>query len=226
MVTLDDIWLKLDILDDLISTCAELKKRQLTQDRKISDLSSENLNLKSQIEQVNTELDRFKQEALNTNLELAGIPVSDSEVPVEIASSIFSHLGFKDEKIIKSAYRKKGYNTRAGLPPTIIVTIENKGIRDQILKTKRQHTLDTSIIETTNLAQDTNTPRNKRLLYINEHLTDINKYIFKRAKDLRRCGTIFGAWVRNGYIIIREKENSDIQRITNLSQLDGFHSQH
>lgn len=153
----------------------------------------------------------FKQQSLNSNLEIAGIPITDNEQPVKIAATIFSHLGFQNEEIIKHAYRKKSYKTRAGLPPTIIVKIENKGIRDQILKAKRQQTLDTSIL---------GQPGNKRLLYINEHLTDFNKYLFKRSKDLRRCGKIVGAWVRNGYIIIKEKEDSDEQRITNLSQLD------
>lgn len=153
------------------------------------------------------------------------IAIAD-EIPVTIASNIFSHLGFKDEKIIKQAHRKKSNNTRAGLPPTIIVTIENKGIRDQILKTKRQKTLDISILNK-ELSEESNTNQsNRRLIYINEHLTDFNKYIFKRAKDLRRCGSIVGAWVRNGYIIIKQKEDSEEKKITHLSELDEFHSRH
>lgn len=209
---------KLDILDDLkvaikslISTCSDLEARQSNLESKIKDLSNENLYLKTQLKNINCEFDRYKQQALNSNLEIAGVPVTENESPVRIAETIFSHLGIQNETVIKHAYRKKTYKTRAGLPPTIIVHIENKGIRDQILKRKRQQTLDTSILDNSS---------SKRLLYINEHLTDFNKYIFKRAKDLRRCGIIVGSWVRNGYIIIKEKENSVEQRITCLSQLD------
>lgn len=209
---------KLDILDDLniaikslISTCAELEARQSNLESRITDLSKENLDLKTQVKKINSDFDRYKQQALNSNIEIAGVPVTENESPIKIAETIISKLGFQNETIIKHAYRKKTYKTRAGLPPTIIVKIENKGIRDQILKRKRQQTLDTSILDNCS---------SKRLVYINEHLTDINKYIFKRAKDLRRCGTIVGSWVRNGYVIIKEKENSDVQRITCLSQLD------
>lgn len=228
--TLDDIMLKLtklDKLDDLhiainsiIKNCAELKNRQSSLESKISDLSKENFILKTQFQKINSEFDRFKQQSLNNNLEIAGIPVSAEEIPAAIAGNILSHLGFNDEKIIKDAYRKKSSNTRAGLPPTIIVTIENKGIRDQILKTKRQQTLDTSILKNNVSVENYTNKTNRRLIYINEHLTDFNKYIFKRAKDLRRCGSIVGAWVRNGYIIIKEKENSEERRITHLSELD------
>lgn len=209
---------KLDILDDLreairslTTTCAELNTRQSSLETKITDLSIENLELKTQVSKMNSELDRFKQQSLNCNLEIAGIPVTTNEDPVQLAATIFSHLGFKNDAIIKHAYRKKSYRTRAGLQSTIIVKIENKGIRDQILKAKRRETLDTSILDNLD---------SKRLIYINEHLTDFNKYIFKRAKDLRRCGKIVGAWVRNGFIIIKEKQDSGELRITSLAQLD------
>lgn len=209
---------KLDLLDDLsaaiksiVTTCAELKDRQSNLEDKITFLSKENLDLKIQVEKMNSEFDRFKQLSLNSNLEIAGIPVTDNEEPVKIAATILSHLGFKNDEIIKHAYRKKSYKTRSGLQSTIIVKIENKGIRDQILKAKRQEILDTSLLDNEG---------SKRLLYINEHLTDFNKYILKRAKDLRRCGKIVGAWVRNGYIIIKKKQDSGEERITNLEQLD------
>lgn len=229
MATLEDILhtlKKLDKLDEItesvnkLSTiCVEIKIKQNQLESKVNFLTDENKQLKNQIEIVNCELDRMKQHTLNSNIEIVGVPETTDENIEEITQNILNHLGFTEADTIKNTYRKKGYKKRAGLPQPIIVTIRDKGIRDQILRKKRNlHTNLYSDITSTREVESNSYI--KRIIYINEHLTDYNKYLFKKAKDLRRSGKIFSTWVRNGYIFIKETENSIDQRITKFSQID------
>lgn len=229
MATFDDILIKLEKLnklDDITESIRglatiyeEIIINQQNLESRLNLLTDENTHLKNQIEKVNCELDRMKQHTLNSNIEIAGVPETDEENAEEISHQILTHLGFTEVDIIKNAYRKKGYKNRAGLPKPIIVTIRDKGTRDQILKKKRglQTNLCTDIL--TSREEQHNNNQN-RIIYLNEHLTDHNKYLFKRTKDLRRSGKIYSTWVRNGYILIKETDNSLDQRITTFTQIN------
>lgn len=187
MVTIDDIWLRLEKLDKLdeitelinkLSTiCSEIQMKHERLEKRVNLITEENKQLKTQIEIVNCELDRMKQHTLNSNIEIAGVPETVDECPKEITENILQHLGFTEVDTIKNVYRKKGYKNRAGLPQPIIVTIRDKGTRDQILKTKRN-------LES-NLYSDITLPSkgsDKRIIYLNEHLTNHNKYLLKQNK--------------------------------------------
>lgn len=230
MVNLDDILAKINQLDrsdkiDLLRASIEnfgtlvtdVITKQKSLESRVDLLTTENTYLKAQLEIVNSELDRMKQHTLNSNIEIAGVPETVNNTPEEVSKKILSHLGFTEIDTIKNAYRKKGYTTRAGLPQPIIVTIRDKGTRDKILREKRKlnTNLYTDILSTSEESSD-----NHRIIYLNEHLTDHNKYLFKKTKDLRRAGKIFSTWVRNGYIFIKESENSIDKRITTFVQVD------
>lgn len=235
MSTIEEILLKLEKLNKLDSItdsierfatiCNDLQVKQNILELRVTTLTDENKRLKNQFEIVNSQLDRFKQHSLKTNLEIAGIPVTENENLVEISKAIFSHLGITEEKAVTYAYRKKSRRNKAE-PPTIIVATDNKGLRDRVLKNKRKEQLDTTILinlqeeQNRNLNYTGNKSTHKRLIYINEHLTDFNKYILKRAKDLRRSGKIFGAWVRNGFVIIKKEADSIEQILTKISQIE------
>lgn len=196
MVTIDDIIIKLEKLNKLdqiresihnqSTIVNEIIVQQGILESRVNLLTVENKQLKSQVEKVNCELDRMKKHTLNSNIEIVGVPETVDENPEEISNKIFTHLGFTATNS-KSAYRKKGYKNWAGLPQPIIVTIHDKGTRDQILKTKRnlQTTLDSHILS---IPQETNNNHIKRIIYLNEHLTDHNKYLYKKTK-------IFSTWV-------------------------------
>lgn len=230
MVTLDDIVDKINQLDqseqldritvsiqNFATLVTEIITKQKNLEARVDLLTTENTYLKTQFEIVNSELDRMKQHTLNSNIEIAGVPETVNNTPEEVSKKVLSHLGFTEADTIKYAYRKKSYKTRAGLPQPIIVTIRDKGTRDQILRTKRnlKTNLYSDILSTPEESIDDN-----RIIYLNEHLTDHNKYLFKKTKDLRRAGKIFSTWVRNGYILIKESENSIDKRITTFAQVD------
>lgn len=228
MATLNDILLqlgKLDKLDGIISSINNLAtsyddilNKQLQLEERVNLLTTENIHLKTQVNKVNSELDRINQQALNTNLEIAGVPSEDQEDTKEIAIKLIDHLGFSDKRIIKTAYRRRGKESTAGLPQPIIVTITDKGQRDQILVARRNKEINSDIVI------PNCTSGNNRPIYINEHLTKRNKYLLARAKELKRYNKVSAAFVRNGFVIIKTHSDTTEIRITNINQIDELNT--
>lgn len=226
MASIDDILVQLqklnkldgiiESLNNLATSYNDILNNQQQLEERVNFLTAENIQLKTQVDKVNCELDRINQLALNSNIEIAGVPSEDLEDVQEIASRLIDHLGFKDNKIIKSAYRRKGRASTAGLPQPIIVTITDKGKRDQILVARRNKDINSDLI----LPNFTS----NRPIYINEHLTDRNKYLLARAKELKRCNKVSSAFSRNGFVIVKINSDSSEIRITNIKQIDEFNT--
>lgn len=168
-------------------------------------------------------------------MEIAGILETESEDTKEIVSKIITNLGFETPNIVRSAYRRKTKSTASGLPKPIIVSLVDKGIRDKILVASRKvRNLNTSIItkpiNSTGESSESNTGLASnseiRPIYINEHLTDFNKYLLARSKQLYRKNKLFSVYVRNGFILARTEESSSEIRIVKAAQLDEFDSGH
>lgn len=242
---LNDLAIKLDNFEsrynDLSIKYEDLENKYSDLNVKYEELVSDNIDLHNKYTSVNKSIDRINQQSLNSNIEIAGVPDLESESPTEIASTIFKKLGFLDEKIIRSAYRRNSKNIISGLPKNIIVSIVDKGQRDRILAASRKiKNLNTSILEDNyNLIQkqksdpqssgsnsQPNKDINTRPIYLNEHLTDFNKYLLARSKNLRRSGKVFMAYARNGFVIVRVEANSPEIRIESVAQLDDIHDEH
>lgn len=62
----------------------------------------------------------------------------------------------------------------------------------------------------------------KRIVYINEHLTMVNKYLYKLARDMRKENKIKYVWIRNGKLFVRTEDNSPHKIINDIEQLNEF----
>lgn len=226
--------------NDLSIKYEDLEHKYTELNEKYEELVSENTDLHNKYLSVNKSIDRINQQTLNSNIEIAGVPELESETPSVIAATIFKKLGFKDENIIKSAYRRNSKNKVSGLPKNIIVSITDKGQRDRILATSRKiKNLNTSIFEEDftivhkqksvpeqSSSSNTQPEKNSRPIYLNEHLTDFNKYLLARAKNLRRSGKVFMAYARNGFVIVKIEATSSETRIESVVQLDDIIEEH
>lgn len=223
--------------NDLSIKYEGLEHKYTDLNEKYEDLVSENNDLYNKYKSINKSIDRINQQSLNSNIEIAGVPEVQSESPSDIAATIFKNLGFSEENIIKSAYRRNSKSTVAGLPKNIIVAISDKGQRDKILaKSRKIRNLNTSILDGNyNLAcKETSDPQgsqsnhqqeqntSSRPIYLNEHLTDFNKYLLARSKNLRRNGKFSMVYVRNGFVIVKIEANSPETRIESVGQLDDI----
>lgn len=241
---LNDLGDKLDNFEarynDLSIKYEDLEHKYTELNEKFDQLVSDNIDLHNKYMSVNKSIDRINQQSLSSNIEIAGVPELESETPSTIVAAILKKLGFSDENIIKSAYRRSSKNKVSGLPKNIIVSIADKGKRDKILAASRKvKNLNTSILEKDytiihkqksdpqRSGSNTEPPeKNSRPIYLNEHLTDFNKYLLARAKNLRRSGKVFMAYARNGFVIVKVEANSSEIRIESVVQLDDILNEH
>lgn len=238
---LNDLGLKLDNFEsrynDLSIKYEDLEHKYTELNEKYESLICENEDIHMKYIAVNKSIDRINQQTLNSNIEIAGVPELENDQPKQIALCILEKLGFTDESLIKSAYRRRSKNTTAGLPKNIIVSISDKGQRDKNLGVSRKiKNLNTTILEQhykpeykskpsdsqNSTLRSTQGTKNWRPIYLNEHLTDFNKYLLARSKSLRRSGKVQMVYVRNGFVILKLNESSPEIRIESVGQLDGL----
>lgn len=70
-----------------------------------------------------------------------------------------------------------------------------------ILNGKKEKTLNTSILYP---------DAENRLIYINENMTKYYRMLLKKARDLKRNGTVNFAWFKIGKVLIRKTEKSKV----------------
>lgn len=200
-------------------------------------LENENEFLKQKYDTLSISIDRINQQALSSNLEIAGIYETETEDTKEIVSKIITNLGYNTPNIVKSAYRRNTKSSASGLPKPIIVSLVDKGVRDKILVASRKiKNLNTTIITTpasttsetidSTITNGASSSIEARPVYINEHLTDFNKYLLARSKQLYRKNKLYSVYVRNGFILVRIEESSPEIRIVKAAQLDEFDTGH
>lgn len=218
-ISLSDISKKLDIIQNTIENIkTEMASyKEIAQNLNDQNLSLRNDNdkLKTQIQNVEYQVECMKQQQLLNNILICGIPETNNEnlssVITNIANKLDVPLCSDDIKIL---YRKTITGTKsAGLPAPIIVQFTNTKTKNEIMAAKKGKLLDTTI---------TNTVTNKRPIYINDHLTRHRQYLFKQTRDLKRNKHIEYTWSRNGDIYIRQKKDSPAVKIKHIEQLNAF----
>lgn len=63
----------------------------------------------------------------------------------------------------------------------------------------------------------------KRLIYINHSLTFDNKLLFNKCQELKKRHNVKFLWIKNGKILMRNSENSNIFVIESESNLIDIH---
>jgi hypothetical protein len=155
-----------------------------------------------------------KQQTLKDNMEIAGVPVEKDENLTDIVCKIAQQLQVPiDKQQVLQTYRVMGKKLRNGMPPVIICKVPEE-LKEKFTRNKKRYDL-----KTTNLGLTANPAGN---IYINDQLVMENKYLLKRAKDIRRDGKIKFAWTRYGKIFIKKDENGRAVRIRKLEDLDGY----
>ena len=93
---------------------------------------------------------------------------------------------------------------------TVIVRFSSVKVRDQVYYSRTQ-------------LKNYMTNRNTRV-YINEHLTEVNSLLFKRARELQRAKKISNTWTAQGSVYVKTgvDRNAVVKRIQDVMDLDNF----
>lgn len=218
-ISLSDIYKKLENIQTTIkqmqSEMTYYKETVKTLTQQNISLRNDNDKLKARIQNTEYQVESIKQQQLQNNILLCGIPETENEDLSIIVKNITNTLSITlntDE--ITTIHRKTISGTKsAGLPAPILVKFTNTQIKNDIMNAKKGKQLDTTILATKTI---------KRPIYINEHLTRHRQYIFKNTRDLRREKKIEYTWTKNGDIYIRQKSDSPAVKIKNIEQLNAF----
>ena len=57
-------------------------------------------------------------------------------------------------------------------------------------------------------------------IYINDHLTRMNSIIERKAREMKKSGSLHSSWTLNGRIFVKEKEHSNRKEIKKLEDLN------
>jgi regulator of replication initiation timing len=179
----------------------------------ITEISEENAALKRENEKLKNDVnyvyddmnflmgkvERLEQKALSNNVEITGVPAMLDEDLSDVLQRLFHHAELHyDKSMITDAYRLNG-NNKSGLPGSIIVSFCNHTTKNNFMEKTKGKVLNSSFL---------NNNHHPRPVYINEHLTRLNKYLFYLARCMRREGQIKYVWVVNGRVLVKVIEGA------------------
>lgn len=213
-----------DKLDEILNFQKTLEKvddyKALT-----NTIMEENTNMQNELyilkEQFNTykqKVEKHKQTSLNYSLALSGIPIKTDENLKSIFIAISNKLNVDiTQGCIKEIYRKPHSNDENNSPsqtnpPKILIEFFEKKTRDSIMNAYKKSNRDKKYLNTGSVFGDNTT----QPVYIEEVLTKLNSYLFKKARDLKRQNKIAFAWVTNGRVLVRLTEKGKVREIRNI----------
>lgn len=183
---------------------------------KVATLENKNNQMTNDLSKLKTENELLKQYTRMNNLEIHGIPVLKNEDVTEIVKNLGKVLQVQvNNSDIDCCHRLPA--SRPEMPPPLLVKFCSRGKKNEILYAKKSRKEHLKSVEL-----GINAP--SRPIYINEHLTEINKLLHKQARDLKKAGYKY-VWTRDCKIYARQHESAkthriqteeDVQRLTKL----------
>jgi hypothetical protein len=179
--------LKTDV-EALKSEQLQLQSTDAVFDERIKTLQKENWDLKLDIRDL-------QQYSRKNNIEITGMPITKNEDICCILENIAMALKITFNRLdIATAHRVPSKTI-----PNIVVRFVSLAVRDTWLSaSRRRKGLSTGEI-------NKNLPMNS--VYINEHLSPHNKFLLAEARKMKKASKIAFAWVKNGRVLIKVREN-------------------
>lgn len=168
------------------------------------------------IDTLKAEIRQQQQWERLMNLEVSGVPESNSENVIDFVTRIADHAGVKlSRDNIIHATRVQPRQNASGRPKVIIVKLKDRYLKDNILaglrRTRGVTTHDISVSGET------------RRIFVNEHLTVDNKLLFKKCREFAKSKFYQFTWVKNCRIYIRKDDTSPAINIKQDSDLYKLH---
>lgn len=153
--------------------------------------------LQLRVEKLEAQNQEVEQRSRLNNLEIKGVPVSNNENLFEVVSKIGMH--------VKCAIPKEQINYIARIPvrdskaiKTIVVAIHSRYIKDEFVSVARKCTITATALGMSGSSR----------IFVNEHLTIVNKILLNKIKALAKDKGFAFVWVRGCKIFVRKNEGS------------------
>lgn len=168
------------------------------------------------VETLKTEIRQHQQWERLLNLEVSGVPESNSENIIDLVIRIADHAGVKlPQDNIIHATRVQPRQNVPGRPKVIIVKLKSRILKDNILTGLRR---TRGII-----THDISIPGDARRIFVNEYLTVDNKLLFKKCREFAKSKFYQYTWVKNCRIYMRKDDTSPAINVKQESDLYKLH---
>lgn len=183
--------------------------------KRIADLEDKLSSCLNNTMEIQLELDKQQQWSRLNNIEIVGVPETKNESPMSIVRQIFVHVGVQlAEYDVEFAHRVRSAQREAasaGRPRVIIARLRNRDLKGSVISAMRKcrgiKSSDIGILG------------EPRQIYVNEHLTQKNKKLFKSCKEKCDAAGYKYAWVRNCTIYCRKTDTDNHLQINSFLDL-------
>lgn len=198
----DDLMNKFKLSFDSLGTEITSLKEDYVQ------LKNENFEINKEIYQLKSQLDDFEQYSKNSNLVISGIPENVDENLFDILNVMANKLQIHNSGIID--YHRISTRKASSIKPIIVKFISKKQRNAFFAATKVKRLR----------ANDLKENFDQMKIFVNEHLTNLNKSLFYEVRQFKAKNNYKFAWTKDGKIYLRKSESDPIIRIKELKDLD------
>lgn len=165
--------------------------KQIQSENKL--IKDQNIELSAEVLQLNKRINSLEQRSIENNIELVGVPESVDESCVDIVNKIASNLNV--EIVVHNAYRV--FSGKNKNPRKIVASINSKESRHQLLTQSKKMK-----IKANQLHQEWENNN----IYINEQMTQVNRNLFYKAKNIAREVGFKFIWFKNSKIFAKKQK--------------------
>ncbi|KAJ2950018.1 hypothetical protein O0L34_g11355 [Tuta absoluta] len=182
-------------------------------ERKQQALKNQNTHLTTQVEALEQRIEAMEQVQLTKCIEIANLPISDNDNPIEFANNISVLLDVEDNKPVRAKRLPSRKDKRAG---NIFVELVDEDSRIKWLAAARSREIVASDVNK-NLAGEAAFSK----IYVREALTNRNKHLLGKAKHDLSAAYKF-VWCKYGKVFVRKTETDKIYWIRSESDIKSL----
>ena len=201
--SLKEIGDRLDAIDKSLSYTMERQDSIETRLKQVENKLNSGNDINDQLTLLQDKIDAMEQQARQHNIEIVNLPERRDENLLDIVEKIGCVIKYPIKKTdVVAAHRVPHFDKNSLRPKNIIIKFTTKILRDNFIAASRVNRgLKTDQLNLSGTAHN---------LYINEHLTNKNKQLFRLCREqAKKCSYRF-VWVKNGTILVRQSETSPI----------------
>ncbi|KAH7964710.1 hypothetical protein HPB49_000823 [Dermacentor silvarum] len=194
--------------EDVNSECESVKAENAALKAAQEPLLVEIQSLKKQVRENASKITAQDQYSRNKNIEVKGIPCTENENLRHVLGKVGDALGVTiTENDIEACHRVPVRNAESA--KNIVVAFAHRTKRDEVIAKARRSRLTTQDIG----FSDT------KSVFVNEHLCPQLKKLLGMTVAKKKAMKWSFAWVKNGKVLARKTENSNVIRISSEEDL-------
>lgn len=181
--------------------------------KKLNEATEHGAQFQKKVVELEVELDDMKQDYLNNNIIIAGLPPNLTSSS-EIFDNLFKRINCSSHDSIQaiSTIENKSQSNPNASSPLYVIHLKSSDVKKKILASKRNHPHIFS--EELGLVSDPN-----KEIFFRQHLTKLKSHLFYHAKKIQIENEYKFIWIKNNVIYIRKNEGSKVYRVRSEADL-------